>query len=58
MRDCREALSDPASAAPDGAPRPLLKQTETVSKAGSNHVALTPLATIAFQSGRPVERHR
>ena len=41
----------PARAEPTGAPRPLLKQTETESNSAAHVFAGMPVATIAFQGG-------
>src|SRR5258707_513253 len=41
------------SAEPIGAPRPLLKQTETLSKCRAHSAAGTPLATTAFHRRAP-----
>ena len=54
MRRARVTNSrDPASAEPTGAPSPLLKQTETLSKCRAQSAAEMPVATIAFHSRAP-----
>ena len=48
-----DRLAEPASAEPTGAPRPLEKQIETVSKCWAHSRAGLPVATTAFISRAP-----